>query len=101
MRQFVRQFLFSLPVGIAFTDLVASVVRVDGASMQPTLNPEGSDSSDWVLVDKFSVKVMHKHRRGDVVILWCAAGGRRSSRAGPAARRRPARQGARKPPAGH
>jgi hypothetical protein len=73
MRQFARQFLFSLPVGIAFTDLVASVVRVDGASMQPTLNPDGSGSCDWVLVDKFSVKIMHKYRRGDVVILWCAA----------------------------
>ena len=69
MSSFLRQFLLSLPVGIAFTDLVCSVVRVDGASMQPALNPEGA-SSDYVLVEKFSVKVLQKHMRGDVVILW-------------------------------
>lgn len=70
MSGFLRQFVLSLPIGIAFTDLIASVVRVDGASMQPTLNPVGSTSSDYVLVEKFTIKVMQKYRRGDVVILW-------------------------------
>ena len=94
---------------------VASVIRVDGASMQPTLNPargggeasgsssgssgsgasasassstavpspspsaassaaaaptRSATSSDWVLVDKWSVKVRHRYERGDVVVLW-------------------------------
>jgi signal peptidase I len=46
------------------------VIRVDGASMQPTLNPRGAGERDWVLVEKWSVKVMHRHERGDVVVLW-------------------------------
>ena len=49
---------------------VASVIRVDGASMQPTLNPRGAEGRDWVLVEKWSVKLLHRPRRGDVVVLW-------------------------------
>lgn len=59
-----------VPIAIAGTDLVATVIRVEGESMQPTLNPEGATLSDWVLVEKISYKWLHRYTRGDVAILW-------------------------------
>lgn len=47
--------------------------------MQPTLNPgrQGSQQqqlqqqqSDWVLVDKLTVKLLQQYTRGEVVVLW-------------------------------
>lgn len=38
--------------------------------MQPCLNPVTSASSDWVLVEKASVKTLGKVTRGEVVVLW-------------------------------
>lgn len=46
------------------------VRRVDGASMQPCLNPAGSTAADWVLVEKLSIKFLRKYTRGEVVVLW-------------------------------
>lgn len=45
---------------VASYTAVASLKRISGASMQPTLNPTG----DWVLVNNFVLRL----RRGDVVI---------------------------------
>jgi len=47
---------------------VCSVALVDGKSMQPTLNPQGTKDRDVVLLDKMSAdeRVL---QRGDVVIL--------------------------------
>lgn len=70
MLAFLKRGAAALPVGIAFTDLVASVTRVDGPSMQPTLNPAGQQACDWVLVEKISSKLFHKYYRGDIVVLW-------------------------------
>lgn len=66
----LRRLLWSVPITITFTDVVASIIRVDGASMQPTLNPKGAEGRDWVLVEKWSVKLRHIHHHGDVVVLW-------------------------------
>lgn len=65
-----RQVLWSVPVAVAFTDLVGSVIKVEGVSMQPTFNPAGSRASDWVLVEKLTIKLLHRFTRGDVVVLW-------------------------------
>ncbi|WIA11859.1 hypothetical protein OEZ85_011945 [Tetradesmus obliquus] len=70
MHKFVRQGLWLLPVGIAFTDCIASVLKVEGASMRPTLNPNSNGPSDWVLVEKLSVKLQRCYTRGEVVVLW-------------------------------
>ncbi len=67
---FAKQVAWSLPIGIAFTDLVASVVKVEGPSMQPTFNPDLRMSSDWVIVEKISYKLLHNYHRGDVAVLW-------------------------------
>ena len=66
-----KQLAWTLPVGLAFTDLVASIVKVEGPSMQPTFNPNlGSKPDDWVLVEKVSYKLRHIYNRGDVAVLW-------------------------------
>ncbi|GAX72811.1 hypothetical protein CEUSTIGMA_g266.t1 [Chlamydomonas eustigma] len=65
-----KQVALTLPVAIAFTDLIASVVKVEGPSMQPTFNPDSRKGSDWVLVEKVSHKLMYKYTRGDVIVLW-------------------------------
>lgn len=70
MTRFWRNLLFSVPVGITFVDVVGSIVKVQGASMQPTLNPEGSSVCDWVFVEKFTVKVLGQFTKGDVVLFW-------------------------------
>ncbi len=57
-------------MAIAFTDLLASVVKVEGPSMQPTFNPDLRASSDWVLVEKVSYKMRYAYGRGDVAVLW-------------------------------
>jgi signal peptidase I len=66
----VRQFLWAIPAAITFTDVIASVIKVEGASMQPTLNPPSSSVSDWVLVEKLTIKVWRRYTRGEVVVLW-------------------------------
>jgi signal peptidase I len=48
----------------------AADCRVDGASMQPCLNPAQSPSADWVLVEKLTVKGLRHYTRGEVVVLW-------------------------------
>jgi inner membrane protease subunit 2 len=72
-----RQLLRSLtwvPVGYAVGDLLVAVHRIEGASMRPTLNPDGSaaaaasPSHDVVLAEKMSVR-LYRWSRGDVVLL--------------------------------
>jgi len=66
----VRRFLWAIPAAVTFTDVIASVIKVEGASMQPTLNPPSSSVSDWVLVEKLTIKVWRQYTRGEVVVLW-------------------------------
>jgi signal peptidase I len=75
--EFAKQVAWSMPVAVAFTDLVANVVRVEGPSMSPTFNPGAStsgrgsgDSCDWVVVEKVSYRLLHSYHRGDVATLW-------------------------------
>lgn len=67
--KFLKQVAWTIPVAIAFTDCVACVIRVDGQSMQPTLNPEPGQK-DWVLVEKVSYKLLRRYQRGDVAVFW-------------------------------
>lgn len=66
---FAKRVAWLMPVCIMCNDRLATIVRVDGASMQPTLNP-GATGSEWVLVEKLSYKWLHKYSRGDVAVLW-------------------------------
>jgi inner membrane protease subunit 2 len=81
---FVRSVLFTLPAAVAVNELLFSVLRVEGRSMQPALNPgppggpaqsaAGTPQPDceWVLVDKASVKLLRRYERGGVYVFWRA-----------------------------
>ncbi|XP_067090800.1 mitochondrial inner membrane protease subunit 2 isoform X2 [Osmerus mordax] len=66
LRAFVSGFFVAVPVTVTVLDRLAYVARVEGASMQPSLNPEGVSASDVVLLNRWSVR-NYQVRRGDIV----------------------------------
>ncbi|XP_064200890.1 mitochondrial inner membrane protease subunit 2 isoform X1 [Anguilla rostrata] len=66
VRAFVSGFFVAVPVTVTVLDRLAYVARVEGASMQPSLNPEGGTSSDVVLLNRWSVR-NYRVQRGDIV----------------------------------
>jgi len=66
--EYVRRSARWVPVFVCVTDYVGTVSAVSGRSMQPTFNPRWPDSSDVVVLDKWSVR-QRKYGRGDVVVL--------------------------------
>ncbi|XP_059135969.1 mitochondrial inner membrane protease subunit 2 isoform X2 [Peromyscus eremicus] len=63
-----KGFFVAVPVAVTFLDRVACVARVEGSSMQPSLNPGGSQSSDVVLLNHWKVRNFEV-QRGDIVSL--------------------------------
>ena len=57
-----------VPVFACVEHYLATVAVVDGRSMQPTFNTNGSRSNDAVLLDRWSARQLH-YCRGDVVVL--------------------------------
>ncbi|XP_045684611.1 mitochondrial inner membrane protease subunit 2 isoform X2 [Phyllostomus hastatus] len=68
VKAFCKGFFVAVPVAVTFLDRVACVARVEGASMQPSLNPGGSQSSDVVLLNHWKVRNFEV-QRGDIVSL--------------------------------
>uniref|UniRef100_A0A6I8N6W2 Mitochondrial inner membrane protease subunit 2 n=1 Tax=Ornithorhynchus anatinus TaxID=9258 RepID=A0A6I8N6W2_ORNAN len=69
-KAFLKGFFVAVPVTVTFLDRVACVARVEGASMQPSLNPGGSHSSDVVLLNHWKIR-NYEVRRGDIVsLVW-------------------------------
>ncbi|XP_074223320.1 mitochondrial inner membrane protease subunit 2 isoform X15 [Camelus bactrianus] len=68
LKAFCKGFFVAVPVAVTFLDRVACVARVEGASMQPSLNPGGSQSSDVVLLNHWKVRNFEV-QRGDIVSL--------------------------------
>ncbi|XP_055920076.1 mitochondrial inner membrane protease subunit 2 [Eupeodes corollae] len=64
---FVKSVLVGIPVGITFFDCVGYVAKVEGISMQPTLNPDTS-KSDYVFLSRWAVR-NYDVERGDIVSL--------------------------------
>lgn len=60
-------FTFGVPACMTFFDVVGRIAKVEGASMQPTLNPHG-DYGDYVLLNRWSVRRFTVNR-GDIVAL--------------------------------
>lgn len=56
-------------LGFTFCDLVGSVARVDGVSMQPTLNPASERPRDWIFVNTWNSR-FYEYSRGEVVCLY-------------------------------
>uniref|UniRef100_A0A3B3SHS2 Mitochondrial inner membrane protease subunit n=1 Tax=Paramormyrops kingsleyae TaxID=1676925 RepID=A0A3B3SHS2_9TELE len=67
-RAFVSGFFVAVPVTVTVLDRLAYIARVEGASMQPSLNPEGQTTSDVVLLSRWSVRD-YQVQRGDIVSL--------------------------------
>nr|XP_021554958.1 mitochondrial inner membrane protease subunit 2 [Neomonachus schauinslandi] len=67
-KAFFKGFFVAVPVAVTFLDRVACVARVEGASMQPSLNPGGSQSSDVVLLNHWKMRNFEV-QRGDIVSL--------------------------------
>ncbi|CAH1265366.1 IMMP2L [Branchiostoma lanceolatum] len=67
-KSFASGFVVAVPVTVTFLDYVGYVARVEGASMQPFLNPEDRSFNDVVLLNRWSVRNF-KVNRGDVVSL--------------------------------
>jgi len=70
--QLVAKAALWVPVGVAINSVVFSTAGVKGRSMQPTLNDGVNQSNgvrDRVLLDKWSIHMLHKYQRGDVVVL--------------------------------
>uniref|UniRef100_A0A9J7XLP3 Mitochondrial inner membrane protease subunit 2 n=1 Tax=Cyprinus carpio carpio TaxID=630221 RepID=A0A9J7XLP3_CYPCA len=65
-KAFVSGFFVAVPVTVTVLDRLAYVARVEGASMQPSLNPDGGSSPDVVLLNRWSVRNYQVHR-GDIV----------------------------------
>eukprot|EP00053_Salpingoeca_punica_P002959 m.40408 g.40408 ORF g.40408 m.40408 type:complete len:175 (+) comp11884_c0_seq2:180-704(+) len=63
----LRTFLFLFPAALTASHVLCAPARVEGASMQPTLNPE-STHGDVVLINKWTAR-HGKVRRGDVIAL--------------------------------
>ncbi|XP_073508072.1 mitochondrial inner membrane protease subunit 2 isoform X3 [Phyllobates terribilis] len=68
IRAFVSGFFVAVPVTVTFLDRVACVARVEGVSMQPSLNPGGRYESDVVLLNRWSMR-RYEVQRGDIVSL--------------------------------
>ncbi|CAB3365516.1 Hypothetical predicted protein [Cloeon dipterum] len=65
----IRSLLVGIPIGVTFFDSIGYVARVEGVSMQPTLNPADSEgSSDFVYLDRLPLRNFCIDR-GDVVSL--------------------------------
>ena len=60
--------LFGIPVGITFVDCVGFVAKVEGVSMQPSLNPDPNLTSDFVFLSRWCWQ-KYNYSRGDVVSL--------------------------------
>ncbi|XP_052399334.1 mitochondrial inner membrane protease subunit 2-like isoform X1 [Carassius gibelio] len=65
-KAFVSGFFVAVPVTVTVLDRLADVARVEGASMQPSLNPDGESSPDVVLLNRWSVR-NYQVQRGDIV----------------------------------
>ncbi|XP_007903324.1 mitochondrial inner membrane protease subunit 2 [Callorhinchus milii] len=68
LKAFLSGFFVAVPVTVTILDRVAYIAKVEGASMQPSLNPSGRKSSDVVLLNRWSVRNYEVHR-GDIVSL--------------------------------
>ncbi|ETE61244.1 Mitochondrial inner membrane protease subunit 2, partial [Ophiophagus hannah] len=56
IKAFLKGFFVAVPVTVTFLDRVACIARVEGTSMQPSLNPMEQQVSDIVLLNHWSVR---------------------------------------------
>ncbi|XP_070559659.1 mitochondrial inner membrane protease subunit 2-like isoform X2 [Ptychodera flava] len=65
---FASGFMFAMPVSVTFLDHIGYVAKVEGASMQPALNPRNNRDRDVIFLNRWSVR-NYDIQRGDIVAL--------------------------------
>jgi len=68
-RKFVTGLVLSVPIYITVSDHLFCIARVEGTSMQPTLNPKTQKTSDIVFLDRFHARNYSNIQRGDIIAL--------------------------------
>lgn len=69
MKAVVRQLFLWGPLALSVKNWVVDITTVSGLCLQPRSRPDAVADRDWVLVQKYSVRVLGRFRRGDVVYL--------------------------------
>lgn len=64
MYRFVKSLLIGIPVGITFFDYVGYVARVEGVSMQPSLNPD--NVTDYVFLSRWNIE-NYEITKGEII----------------------------------
>ncbi|XP_076279477.1 mitochondrial inner membrane protease subunit 2 [Lasioglossum baleicum] len=67
VRHLLRGVLFGIPIGITYLDRIGSIAKVDGVSMQPTLNPD-SWGNDFVYLNHWAIHTQGI-QRGEIVAV--------------------------------
>ncbi|XP_028414443.1 mitochondrial inner membrane protease subunit 2-like [Dendronephthya gigantea] len=68
IKAFAQGFFIGVPVYLTITDNLFTVCPVEGASMQPVLNP-GHHTKDVVLINRLKAKRLDKIERGNIVSI--------------------------------
>lgn len=66
MWRFAKSLAIGIPVGITLFDYVGYVARVEGISMQPSLNPGGTTTNDYVFLSRFNIH-NYEIKKGEIV----------------------------------
>ncbi|XP_029033997.1 mitochondrial inner membrane protease subunit 2 [Osmia lignaria lignaria] len=67
VRQFLAGILLGIPIGITFLDTIGYVAKVEGVSMQPTLNPD-ENKPDYVFLNRRAIRTQDI-QRGEIVTV--------------------------------
>lgn len=67
VRHFFAGILIGIPIGITFLDTVGYIAKVEGVSMQPTLNPD-ERNPDYVFLNRRAVRTQNI-QRGEIVTV--------------------------------
>jgi len=70
-KSILKTLAFSIPAGVTIVDVVGYVAKVEGFSMQPVLNPDPQNTTDYVFLHNWPVATNAYDRisRGDIVAL--------------------------------
>ncbi|CAD7697356.1 unnamed protein product [Ostreobium quekettii] len=69
MQGLLRRLLLWGPLALSLKNWVLDVAPVSGLCLRPVSRPDVVAESEWVLVQKYGVRVLGRFRRGDVVYL--------------------------------
>lgn len=66
MWRLVKSVAIGIPLGVTVFDYVGYIARVEGISMQPSLNP-APDSNDYVFLSRFDIHNNYDIKKGEIV----------------------------------